>query len=294
MQAMRARGGAASVVLAAALWGTVGPTAGSLHLAPVQIGFVRLLVGAALLQPFIRHRPAPSGSVTAAVGAGLALYQVAYFAAIDAAGVAVATVVALGLAPALVAVSDVLRFRRVPELAVIGALLLCLVGLVVLTSGASGPHPLRGAVIALASAAGFAYVAVVAGAQEPGQSLALTGRAFVVGAVALLPFAGLAGVPTGVDGRDLALLLWLGAAPTAVAYAAYLRAVPDVGATLASLVALLEPLTAAALAALLLGEPLSGRTVLGGAILLGGMVLAMTGNSRRVTPTRLPPSTGAA
>ena len=50
------------------------------------------------------RRPARARSGCVLVGAGLAVYQSAYFAAVATAGVSIATLVALGLAPLLVAV----------------------------------------------------------------------------------------------------------------------------------------------------------------------------------------------
>ena len=56
--------------------------------------------------------------------------------------------------------------------------------------------------------------------------------------------------------------------PTALAYTAYFRGLPHAGAATATVVALLEPLTATVLAVLLLGESVSLPLVLGGALLL--------------------------
>ena len=102
------------VLLAAVCFGTTG-TAQALgpDASPATVGAVRLLVGAALLSrrrvaygaaALWRARAAGRGGhapLVAVGAAGLAAYQLCFFAAVAATGVAVGTVVALGSAPAL-------------------------------------------------------------------------------------------------------------------------------------------------------------------------------------------------
>jgi DME family drug/metabolite transporter len=66
-------------------------------------------------------------------------------------------------------------------------------------------------------------------------------------------------------------LVALGAAPTAVAYTSYFRALRSVSATTAALVTVLEPLTGTVLAAVLLRERLGWAGTVG-AMLLGAAV----------------------
>lgn len=76
-----------------------------------------------------------------AVGAGLAVYQSCYFAAVARAGVSVATLVTLGLAPVLVALASVLLGHERPERCVLAALLTALCGLALLVGLVAGPTP---------------------------------------------------------------------------------------------------------------------------------------------------------
>ncbi|GAA3308407.1 hypothetical protein GCM10020295_70350 [Streptomyces cinereospinus] len=93
---------------------------------------------------------------TGVTGLGLAVFQTAYFAAVSATGLAVATVVTLGAGPVLIALGArlVLRERlgRAGVLAVAGAL----TGLAVLVLG-GGDTAVRpwGVALALLSAAGY-------------------------------------------------------------------------------------------------------------------------------------------
>ena len=81
------------------------------------------------------------------------------------------------------------------------------------------------------------------------------------------------------SGAELGLLLWLGVGPTALAYSAYFAGLRSVPSTTASLLALLEPLTAAVGAGLLLGERLTPVGLVGGVLLVVGMIVG------RVAPT---------
>src|SRR5690606_41643046 len=88
---------------------------------------------------------------------------------------------------------------------------------------------------------------------------------FTLGSVALLPLAVLAGPLVGTPGpADLTLLVSLGVGPTAVAHGLYLSALRRATPTTGALAALLEPVTAAVLAVLVLGEPMTLLTVVGG------------------------------
>jgi Flp pilus assembly protein TadB len=78
----------------------------------MAIGAVVLLIGTALTRRRGPATPLTRGTAVrlVLVGAGLAVYQVAYFAAVAQAGVSIATLVALGLAPLLI--SRARRRRR--------------------------------------------------------------------------------------------------------------------------------------------------------------------------------------
>jgi DME family drug/metabolite transporter len=287
------RRGLLAVTTAAVLWGTVG-VAGQLladrtELPPLGVGFSRLAV-AAVVMAGLRLTPGRSGVRVArrdlppvlVVGAGLAAYQVCYFAAVRAVGVSVATLVTLGLAPVLVALGAALFHRERHGRAVLAALGLGLAGLGLLLGlpgggvggAAGGRAAVLGGLLAAGSATGYAGVTLVsrslADRVDP-RDLTLLG--FAAGALALLPVAGpgLAGAALGV--ADLGLLLYLGAVPTALAYTLFFAGLRTTPSTAASILTLVEPLTATALAALLFGERLGPAGLLGGALLLGAVTL---------------------
>src|SRR3954449_1611657 len=95
------------VLLAAVCFGTTG-TAQALGpdgLAPAGVGAARILVGGALLVLVaillhgVRALTRVQGRPALVAAAGVAVYQLAFFAAVRDTGVAVGTIVALGSAP---------------------------------------------------------------------------------------------------------------------------------------------------------------------------------------------------
>jgi drug/metabolite transporter, DME family len=94
-----------------------------------------------------------------------------------------------------------------------------------------------------------------------------------VGAVALLPAVLLEGASFAFSPAAWALLLYLGIVPSALAYVLFTLGMRTTVATVASLVTLIEPLTAALLAWLLFGEQLGSLALVGAGLLLGAVLL---------------------
>ncbi|GAA3231819.1 DMT family transporter [Dactylosporangium siamense] len=273
------------IAFAAASWGVGGFVAAVLYdhsgLGPIAVTFWRYLGGLLLLAAMRPLRKArlskPTKTWMVVNGLGMALYQTAYYVAIDLAGVAVATVVVLGSGPVLVTLGA--RVFLGERLGRTGAatVAVSLAGLVLLTSDVNqdggGGHPIEGLAVALVSAAGYAAVTLLnrAAKDDPYDS-ALGG--FAVGTVVLLPLALMEGLlPTrGGIGVTAGLLAFLGAVPTALAYALFFAGLTVVRATTASVVALVEPLAAVALGVLVLHEPLTGWSAAGAGLLLSAVV----------------------
>lgn len=289
------------VVIAAAGWGTAGAVAAALYggsgLGPLALTFWRAAGGFVLLLGVrLVRRPARAGAAepraralrrVLATGAGLTVFQAAYFCAVRSTGLAVATVVTLGSGPVLIALAARLamgeRLGRGGVLAVVGAL----GGLAVLVLGDGGAS-VRPAGIALAvlSAAGYAAITVLTrwwGRRgEGGDPFGTSMWAFGLCAVLMLPAAWAEGpLPHAAHlGRTLLLLGYLASLPTALAYGLYFAGAAVLRAATVSVVALIEPLSATVLAVTLLGERLTGATVLGGACLLGAVVALAVDEAR--------------
>jgi len=152
--------------------------------------------------------------------------------------------------------------------------------LVGLPSGFRETAVLASASMAVLAAAGFAAVTLTGARPVPGLGdLTVTGFGFTFGGLALMPLAQVAG---GLGFRpgpaSIGLLIALGTGPTAVAYTLYFRGLRSAAASTAALLTLLEPLTGAILAALLLGERLSATGIAGAAVIATAVILTVRAN----------------
>src|SRR3954451_11143496 len=189
-----AAGGFPFVVLAALCWGTSGVSgrivADRTDLGPLDIAWHRMAIGAVVLligtaltrgRRTARSTPLTRGTAVRVllVGAGLAAYQFAFFAAVSIAGVSISTLVALGLAPLLISIGAAMLGHGRPEAATLVALVVALVGLVLLvgvSAGAdAGTTVLLGALLAVGSALGYAVVTLAGAGVPSGVPVTLAG-----------------------------------------------------------------------------------------------------------------------
>ena len=269
------------VLLAALCFATTGTAQalGPAGTTPIGVGATRILIGGALLTAVAAARrtatrrwaPRP---VAAAV-AGVAVYQLAFFAAVDQTGVAVGTIVALGSAPALAGVFEWIVDRRRPSARWAAATSLATGGVALLAlAGGDANVSLPG--VALAITAGGAYAVYTLAAKRllaHGHTPeAVMAAAFGLGALVLLP-ALIATRPTWLLHTDgIALALFLGIVPTALAYLLFAAGLRRLTASETATLTLAEPLTAGVLGALVLAEPLSTGAALGAGLILTGLV----------------------
>ncbi|KOT84694.1 membrane protein [Streptomyces rimosus subsp. pseudoverticillatus] len=292
------------VTFAATAWGTAGAAAALLYrssgLGPLALTFWRTAGGLVLLlaaRAVLRRRTGSAVSSlsrgTAAspdplwrragrialTGSALAVFQAAYFAAVEDTGLAVGTVVTMGAGPVLIALGARLtmgeRLGAGGVLAVVGAL--CGLAVLVLGGGDSGTVRPAGVALALLSAAGCAVMTLTTrrlgragGTADP---YGPTISAFAVGALCLLPPAAAEGLwPQAHDlGRSLLLMGYIAAVPTALGYGLYFAGLAAVRAATASVISLVEPVSAAVIAVLFLGEELTAGTVVGTCVLLAAV-----------------------
>lgn len=293
--------GVALVLSAAALWGTTG-TAQSFAtgaLSPTWFGALRLLVAAAFFAAcFALQRPgrgaaaapaaaAPAMPWPALLGAGLAMaaYNLAFFAGVRGAGVAVGTAIALGSGPVWAGVLQSLLARRVPAapwwlgtaLAVGGGVLMSLSG----GTGAAGVAP---AGIALCLLAGLSYAAYTLLSQRVLRATTpagLTLHAFAVAAALALPAAwwesGAPGGAAGVGLADVLAVLYVGVVTSGVAYLLFSHALRHVAAASAVTLALAEPVVAFGLAVAVVGERPSAAAFMGLVLVVAGVLAVVRG-----------------
>jgi drug/metabolite transporter, DME family len=261
-------------------WGAMTISAWRMALAAVAlIGFAAVTRRSGFVLETLRRHPV----LAVLVGCGTALYQGLFFVSVLLVGVSVATVVSLGLAPVLAAIWEHATARTRPSAREAGVLAAALTGLILSSataghgSSAPGREPVLGLFLALASGATYAATTVLGHTLASRvDSVALTTCATAAGAVALAPFLGIAaasGEPLFTrDPVSLALLVYLGVATMALAYGLLYAGLRTTSGSAATVGTLVEPLSAALLAALLLGERLGWAALLGGALILLAVV----------------------
>jgi drug/metabolite transporter (DMT)-like permease len=268
------------------LFGFAGLFGKWIALPPVTIVFGRSLIAAvalAVLHGLAGERaPAPRPSFEwrlAGGGAVLALHWVAFFQAIQTSSVAIGL---LGFAsfPLFVLVLEAaagqrsLRGQDWLTAALVGA------GLALLAPEARIENPtVQGLLWGILSGFTFALLAVTnraLGARHSASAIALWQNACAA-ALLLAPAAAAAAIP---HGRELALLVVLGVACTALAHTLFIRSLRSVSAHTASVVAALEPIYGIVLASALLGETPDLRTLAGAALIVGAAIYA----TRRAAP----------
>ncbi len=283
------------LLISGLLWGTGGLTGSLLGqaagLSAIAVAAYRLTVGGVLIVIFltVTGRPWPAGRAAwiriTVIGLLAAFYQSCYFTAVSLTSVPLATLVTIGAAPVLVLGADRVTGRQAGRFAVAttGLAVTGLGLLVGLPSGFRETAVLASAGMAALAAAGFAAVTLTAARPMPGlDDLTVTGFGFTIGGLTLMPLAQLAG---GIAFRPapaaIGLLVALGTGPTAVAYTLYFRGLRTTAASTAALLTLLEPLTGAILAAVLLGERLSATGIAGAAIMATAVLFTVRANRGR-------------
>jgi DME family drug/metabolite transporter len=291
--------GVSFLVVSGVLWGTGGllgrMLADTAGLSSLAVATYRLGVGGLLIVGYLRvtGRPLPRSRAAwrriAVTGALAALFQACYFTAVTLTSVSLATLVTIGSSPVLV----LLARRRSAGRRQVAGVVLALLGLGLLVGppadghGAMpAGHVLLAAAFAVLAGAGFSAMTLLAERPVPDlDDATTTGLAFTAGGALLAPVTlATSGLSFAPDARSVGLLLALGVVPTAVAYTCYFRGLRTAPAALGALMALLEPLTAAVLAALLLDDRLSGVAVAGAVFLGAAVVLAGWGSRERPEP----------
>jgi DME family drug/metabolite transporter len=275
------------VSAAGILWGTAGVVvqvvAERTGLGALAIGFYRLAAAAGVLlliglparrRIWAAFRAAPLAVIVA--GVGLAAYQGLYFVAVRLGGVSIATVVSLGIAPVLLSAWETLRTRQRPSTATLTASAAAIIGLVLIAGATMEPGASTAAGFGLLAAigSGIVYAASTAISRHTTQGvepLTLTTLSCTVGAISILPLAAAEGLAFTPEAGPIALLIYAGAITTALAYALFYTGLRRISGSVAVVVTLLEPLTAALLAVILINEPLGVTTVIGGLLLLGAV-----------------------
>jgi drug/metabolite transporter (DMT)-like permease len=212
-------------------------------------------------------------------GALLALHWVTFFQAIQVSTVAVG-LLAYSTAPAFAALLEPPwlgeRFSR----RALGCALACLAGVaLIVPNWALGAAPLRGVAWGLAAGLSFAVLSVLNRQLVRRHSaLQVAFHQDLAALVLLAPLLPAVWQPLSV--ADVALLGVLGLACTALAHTLFIWALTAIPARTAAIASALEPVYGIALAWFLLGQPLTVRTLGGGAVIVAAVLFATLPLSR--------------
>jgi DME family drug/metabolite transporter len=290
------------MTVAGVLLGTIGPAVAIIDehtaLSPLQTSFWRLAIAVlpvALLAVWVARggiRPTRTLLVLGlAIGAVAGASQLAYFAAVASAGIAIPTLIANGLGPVLTAVGQTAVFRDRPDGRTLAAMAAALLGLALLMLDGPADATTAGVLLAVVAALAYAAYTLAAGPVSRRMDVTVLNAAAVTGgALAMLPFVLAAGGP-GLAGSAAGwlALLHLGLVVSGLAYWLYFSAARVLPGTHLTIFMLLEPLVATLIAIAFFGEALTPGVLVGGALMLGA-VAALRGrepppSSAAPTPT---------
>ena len=296
--------GALFVLAASLLWGSTGTAATfAPGVSPIAVGAVAMGIGgllqAAIAVPALRRSwsriRAQWGTVL--IGAvAVAVYPLAFYSSMKLAGVAVGTVVSIGSAPVCAAVIErIVDGRRLSlRWAIAGAL--GIAGVALLTAveggGASGAAVLgsvSGILLGLLAGATYALYSWAAHRviHTGVPARAAMGSIFGLAGLALMPVLILSGASFLASWSNAGVGLYLAVVPMFAGYVLFGMGLARVPASTATLLSLVEPVAAAVLAVLVVGEVLAPVGWLGIGLIAGSLaVLTIPFPARTAAPRR--------
>jgi len=279
--------GSLFIIAGAMLWGTTGTTQAFAPegASPLTIGAMRLLIGggALLLIALFTRSFAQGGSWNikhVLIGAfAVGAYQITFFKAVLASGVAVGTMVAISSSPVFAGVLGRIflgeglskRWFVATFMAVLGCGLLIFSG-----DGSSGSVNFTGVLYALG--AGLSYVTYTLVGKimlQTKRDNAVVAVLFFGGAVVLSPLIFMYDISWVATSKGVITMTHLGLFATTLSYILFSKGLKSVPVAQTVTLSLAEPLTAALLGILVLGEAMNLMVGLGiGALFLGIAILS--------------------
>lgn len=279
------------VLVGAMLWGTTGTAQTfmpqTIH--PLSVGASRLAVGGftllaiMLIMRKIDFRGWP-WRATLFAALAMAIFQPFFFTSVRLTGIAIGTVVTIGSAPVFSGLIEWLFLKRQPTRVWITATALAITGCALLFLNKDGIviNPV-GVAMALGGGLMFAIYAMVnKEVLEKADAVPAVAVIFSISALMLMPFLFLFETEGLLSSRGMAVIFYLGIATTSIAYILFSTGLKRIPSSSAVTLSLAEPLTAAMLGVVVVGEKLDGTSWVGISLLLGGiLVLTFSGRKRK-------------
>lgn len=268
------------------------------ELHPLTAAGWRLVIAGLTLSPLWRWLPRSARGAATLGGLAYALHFGAWVASLGLVSVLVSTTV-VTTTPLVLALLALVTGRDRPGRRALIGLALGVGGVALLAWSHDATHATssEGVTLALLGAAAMAVYLLVARRVRLSswrESLAFSGVAALVGGLVLLACAAVVGAPLGPTTlAEAAVVVGAAALPQLVGHSILTWALGETTPTVVALATLGEPIGAALLAALLLGEPLTGLGLAACTLTLAAVALALTertaGSARR--PARPPAGT---
>jgi drug/metabolite transporter (DMT)-like permease len=253
---------------------------------PALLGFARLGIAAVVLAPLVRRERVPAGEGLRLVGMGVIGFTVAfalmnwgivYSSATNAALlIIVEPITMLLLGPAVLGERLTRREALGAALAVVGALIVVADGIPGVTRSVL-PRWRGDVMLALSGVAYAVYSLLGRPVLTPANSIAVTRRSLVWGAVAMAPLVAvewMAGARPVASVPALLGTIYLAVVITALGYVAWNWALARVEASRAAAFLTVQPVVGALLGAAVLGDPVSVYTGVGGLLIVAGLWLS--------------------
>jgi len=224
-----------------------------------------------------------------ALGTTLGVHWFAFFETIKLSSVVVA-VLAAYLAPILVALVGPLLLPEARSPVAVVALVPAVLGLALVALGGGDDTRIRPLAILTGVATAVTYAALIIGSKHVSRRVSAAGLTFwnyTLSGLVVAPLLLLGGRALPSAG-ELPYVVVLGVLFTAVSGYLYLWLIRRVTAQAMGVLAYVEPVSAAALAWMILGEALNAQTIVGGALVIAAGVLVVA-----LEPADAPPSEAA-
>lgn len=282
--------GIAVIILASFLWGTTGvsatfaPDVSAIAIGAAAMGFGGLLQASIAITPIRRNLGAfrQQWHLLLLGAVAVAVYPLAFYGSMRLAGVTIGTVVSIGTAPVLSAIIEIIMDGARMTLRWLSGAVLGLTGIALLSLSGGTEHiaatdtsaTLTGVILGLIAAFTYALYSWAARRlmQRDIPSRAAMGGIFGIGGLLLMPVLALYGAPFLDSRQNAAVGIYMACVPMFLGYVCFGYALARIPASTATTITLLEPVVAAALAALIVGEQLTAAGWAGVALIFTCLV----------------------